>query len=110
MNDYAAAIVSGLVMLEEETEASFNWKGADYPCVGGAEKRGKRLDVGGFQFHSDCPIVARASVFGEGGLPAQKQTLVFTSGPGAAARTWRIDEVTIVWGEIVVLECNDPTQ
>ena len=110
MNELAEALSDGLEMLEEITGATLTWSGAQYPCTGGAEARGKRLDLARFQFHSDCPIVVRASVFGEAGRPKQKQTLVFSSGDGAVARTWRIDEIKVVWGEIMVLECNDPSQ
>jgi hypothetical protein len=110
MNELAEALSDGLQLLEETTGATMMWKGTPYPCTGGAEARGKRLDLAGFQFHSDCPIVVRASVFGAAGLPGQKQTLVFSSGDGAVARQWRIDEIKVVWGEIILLECNDPTQ
>jgi hypothetical protein len=110
MNDFAAALVDGLSMLEEVTGATLTYRGKAYPCTGGAEARGKKIDLGGFQFHSDCPLVVRASVFGKAGPPSQKQEIVFCSGPGATARGWRVDEVRTVWGEIVVLECNDPSQ
>lgn len=103
-------LVDGLRMLEEVTRASLTFKGDSYPCTGGAEARGKKLDMGGFQFHSDCPIVVRASVFGDYPLPTQKQTVDFSSGPDIKSRTWRVDEVRTLWGEIVILECNDPTQ
>jgi hypothetical protein len=110
MNAFAEMLVDGLIRIEEETKATIKFKGETYPATGGAEARGKRIDLGGFQFHSDCPIVVRASVFGEDPLPVQKQTLIYSSGPDIEGLTWRIDEVRTIWGEIIVLECNDPTQ
>lgn len=97
-------------MLEEVTGATIVWKGQTYPCTGGAEARGKKLDMGGFQLHSDCPIVVRLAVFGNEGVPVPKQTVIFTSGPEVDGKTWRIDEARTVLGAALALECNDPTQ
>jgi hypothetical protein len=116
MNAYAEMLVDGLVELEEMVGASFSWPLAAgdqaevYACSGGSELRGKRLDIGGFQFHADCVIVVRAALFGNGPRPESKQRLVYRSTPEAAGRVWRVDAVRTVYDAILVLECNDPTQ
>jgi hypothetical protein len=86
------------------------WAGKSYPCVGGSERMGKRLDLGGFQLISDTAIVVRMSVFGDGARPQAKQTLVYKNDREAAGRRWRIDAVRGFWEVVLLLECNDPDQ
>jgi hypothetical protein len=110
MNELASMLIEGLKILEGMTRSTVNFRGKWYPCVGGAELRSKKVDMGGMQFYSDCPIVIRLAVLGDVAPPAQKQTLVFSSGPDAEALRWRVDQVRTLWGEIVILDCNDPSQ
>ena len=110
MNEITQTLLDGLVQLEEVVGATITWAGGEYRCVGGSELRGKRLDLGGFQFHSDTVAVVRSDLFAGGARPAAKQTILYRSVPEAAGITWRIDAVRTLHEAILVLECNDVKQ
>lgn len=107
MNAIAESLVDGLIDREADCGSTITWAGADYPCSGGSEMKGKKLDIGGFQFNADCVLVIRTSLFGSS-RPQEKQTLLYTSTPGATATKWRIDTVRILFDAFLVLECNYP--
>ncbi len=107
MSELSDMLIEGLLQREGECESSINWAGADYPCSGGAEFGGKKLDIGGMKLNEDVKIVVRVSIFPDGpGRPSEKQTLTYTSAPGAAPRRLRIDSVTPIYDAVLVLECN----
>ncbi len=101
-------LVDGLIQTEQEVGAVLTWAGVEYPCTGGAQTGGRKLDLGGYKLNADVTIVVRTSVFGEGTQPSEKRTVQYLSAPDATAVTLRIDVVTPVRGAVLVLECNFP--
>jgi len=109
-----------LLEAEQELGATFTWPvaaaGADpaagaasYPCVGGAQFGGRRLDLGGYVQNADVTIVARLEVFGDGPTPGEKQTLAFSQDGVMDGVRLRVESVT-VWRRMLVLGCNDPNR
>jgi len=111
MNEFSSHLVDGLLTLETTVGASITWAGQVFPCVAGAIMGGRILGLGGFTLNADTTIVLRFALFDPTvGLPAEKQTLSYTSEPNAPARQLRIDKATPWQDALLVLECNDPNR
>ena len=107
MNEIAEALTDGLIEREAAVGAVLTWAGNTYPCSGGAEAGGKKLEAGGFKVTSDVSIVVRTAVFPAGvGRPKEKQTLTYTSTPGATAVALRIESITLLHDAVMVMECE----
>ncbi len=111
MNDYARAMVLGIKDFEDTIGATINWAATDYPCAGGAVLGGKLLGQGGFRTTSQIQIAVRTCLFPDGaGRPSEKQTLTYKATPEATARALRIDNTTLLWDDVLLLDCNDPNE
>jgi hypothetical protein len=104
-------LVDGLLDRESDTGSIMTWFGQALPCSGGASKEGKMLDIGGFKPNAAVVLVLRISLLAGGATtPLAKHSLTYTSEPGATPRKLLIDTVTTLYNELLVLECNDPSQ
>lgn len=113
MNEITESLIDALKQREEEVGSQAVWAGQDLPCSGGESREGKTLTIGGFRFNAAVVVVIRIAELDPDAAstrPVPKQSLVYTSEPDAPGRTLRIDTVTTLYNEILVLECNDPNQ
>ena len=111
LGEQVALMLEGLALSEETMRCSIIWAGTEYPCVGGPEFGGKRLDQGGFRLHAKCKIKIRNEVFSEGsGLPAEKQLIQYKRNASAEPRTFRIAAITQYYGAFMEFELEDPNE
>ncbi len=107
MNEFAATLIEGLLDVEKEVGATLNWAGTDYPCSHAAVQGNKSLTEGGFRVTAQVTLNVRTVLFPEGvGWPSEKKLISFKNSPDATPKPLRIDGVTPVYNEILVLECN----
>jgi hypothetical protein len=111
MSDVVDTLTEGLLEREAAEGSQITYAGETYPCSGGAEFGGKKLELGGWKINADVSLVLRTAVFaGQQARPREKQLLAYTSQPGAAARALRIDSATLLYNAFLLLECNDPNR
>lgn len=111
MSEIIDTLVDGLLDREADVGSTVTLGGVTVPCSGGSSRDGKALDIGGFRPDASVVIVVRVAVLGVGSLkPLPKQSVSYVSEPGAAAKSLRIDNLTLLYNELLVLECNDPAQ
>ncbi|HEV2210852.1 MAG TPA: hypothetical protein VG167_18925 [Verrucomicrobiae bacterium] len=109
--DVIGELLDGILDREADLGATLAYAGATYPCCGGDQLAGKLLQAGGFRITGEVTIVLRVAVFPPGtSSPSQKQSIAYTSTPGAAAQTLRINTVNTLWNTLLVLDCHDPNQ
>jgi hypothetical protein len=83
---------------------TFNWAGADYPCVPNQATASKILGLGGFALTADLLLFVRTVVLPAVG-PKEKQILMFSG------KKYRIDKLGVLPGEeVVTLVCNDASE
>lgn len=119
----------GLMDTETEIAATIIWNGAEYPCTGGPEYGGKRIDEGGFRLEAKLRITIRCAFFNVGDymldgyndygdthpgdpqpMPQKKQVLSYKRSPASTPKTFRIDAVKNFADAYLELDCNDPNQ
>lgn len=111
MNDVLTELVDGLLERETDLGGQIAFAGANYPCSGGDQLVMRLLQEGGFRQTAQTTIVVRVAVIPAGvALPQQKQSLSYTSTPGAVPQLLRVDSVDTVFNAILVLTCQDPNQ
>jgi hypothetical protein len=110
MDEGTQMLVDALIENETAVGGVITWAGADYSCFGGGVLGGKSLEMGGFRLTAQTQIVVRQGLFAGGATPAEKETLVYKSYPGASGRTLRIQSVDTFRDGFLVLECNDVNQ
>lgn len=104
-------LTDGLLDREADTGSTVSWNGQTVPCSGGAARDGKTLDFGGFKLNAAVVLVVRISILDPTkGLPALKQTVQYLSAPSGPTQSLRLENLTIIYNAILVLECNDPNQ
>jgi hypothetical protein len=102
-------MLEGLLLSEASLRCSIIWAGAEYPCSGGPEIGGKKLDEGGFRLQANLKIKVRVEVFPDGvSIPQEKQTILYKRNASAVPKRYRIDSITNYYGAYLLLECNDP--
>jgi len=109
MDDATQCLLDGVAEYES-VGSTFVWNGLTLPLCGGPELGGKLLEAGGQRLTAANTLVIRVEHFAGGTLPAEKQTGVFTSVPGATPKTYRIDARTIFRNALLILGCNDPAE
>ena len=110
-SDAIATLLDGLLDREAEIGATFTWAGATYACSGGEQLFSLLLQEGGFRQPEEVTIAVRIAVFPNGSaLPKQKQSLSYTSSPGATPNALRINKITYLWGQVLVMECHAGSQ
>jgi hypothetical protein len=111
MSELTDTLIEGLLEREAEEGSQLAWAGGNYPCSGGAEVGGKKLDLGGWKPNADVTVVLRTGALPDANTrPQEKQLVIYTSRPGATAKNLRIDSATLLYDVILVLECNDPNK
>lgn len=111
MNEITDLLIDALRDQESDVGSTLTWSGQELPCSGSESREGKVLTIGGFRFNASVVLVLRiAELDPDVGRPVPKNTLLYVSAPGASARTLRIDTVSTLYNQILVLECNDPNQ
>jgi len=111
LGDAVALMLEGLELSETSMRCQIVWKGQEYPCTGGPEVGGKRIDEGGYRTHAQVKIKVRVAVFpDENDLPLEKQTILYKRNANHAGRLLRIDALTNWYGAFLELNCNDPSE
>lgn len=111
MSEIVDTLIDGLLDREADTGSTATWGGQTVPCSGGGAREGKMLDIGGFRPNASVVIVIRmAALDTTGGRPSTKQTVTYVSDPTATGKVLLIDNVTLLYNQILVLECRDPNQ
>lgn len=106
-----AMALEGLALSEASMGTTIIWAGSEYPCTGGPEFGGKRIDEGGWRLEAKVKITVRNEVFPTGGgVPEEKQTLLYKRNASAEGKRYRIDAITNYFGAYMELNCNDPNQ
>lgn len=109
MNEITELIIDGLLEREQAVGSIVTWAGQEIPCSGGDSLEGKVLDLGGFRLNARVVLVVRiAALDPDGGRPLPRQSMRYISEPCAPAKALRVDTVTTLYNEILVLGCNDP--
>ena len=109
MNEITEPIIDALLDREAAVGGVVFWAGQELPCSGGDSLEGKILDLGGFRFNARVVLVVRIAVLDPAaGRPLPKQSVRYISEPCAAPRLLRVDTVTTLYNEVLVLGCNDP--
>jgi hypothetical protein len=103
-------ILAAIYDLELDTQGTVTWAGQTYPCAGGVEFSKQLLTEGGFKLSADVQIMVRASLFAGGAQPADKQTIIYVSGPGSPPNRLKIDCVDQFYGVALLLNCNHVAQ
>lgn len=111
--------IGGLRNTEGEIGATVTWNGETYPCTGGPEDDGSRIDEGGFRLESKVIIAIRCELFNVGPfssgedplpMPQEKQTVSYKRSFSSTPKTYRIDAITNYGDAFLELNCNDPSQ
>jgi len=111
LGDSVALMLEGLVLSEASMRCVIIWGGEEYPCTGGPELGGKRIDEGGFRLQARLKVKVRVEVFPEGvGLPTEKQTILYKRSSTSEPKRYRIDSITNYFDAFLELECNDPNE
>jgi hypothetical protein len=109
LGDTVALMLEGLALSESSMRCTFIWAGAEYPCTGGPEFGGKKIDEGGFRLEAKLKIKVRTEVFPAGvGHPQEKQTILYKRSAGSEAKRYRIDAITNYYDAYLELNCDDP--
>jgi len=107
---FVEVMLEGLLLSESSLRCSIIWAGEEYPCTGGPEVGGKKLDEGGFRLQANLKLKVRVEVFPDGvSIPQEKQTLHYKRNSSAVPKKYRIDSITNYYGAYLLLECNDPS-
>jgi len=111
LGETVALMLEGLALSENSLRCSIIWAGEEYPCTGGPEFGGKRIEAGGFRLNASVQIKVRTEVFPTGaGFPQEKQTIQYKRAATATPKTYRIDSIRNYYDAFLLLECNDPNQ
>jgi hypothetical protein len=111
LGDTVALMLESLALSEASMRTTFDWAGETYPCTGGPEFGGKRIEAGGFRLHATLRIKVRMEVFPDGvDIPQEKQTILYRRNASADPKKYRIDSVTNFYGAILQLDCNSPDE
>ncbi len=111
LGDTVALMLESLALSESSMRCSFDWAGTNYPCTGGPEYGGKRITEGGWRLHARLQIKVRIELFPDGiSIPQEKQTILYRRNASADPKKYRIDSTTNLYGAILVLDCNDPSE
>lgn len=111
LGDVVRIQLEGLLLSESSMRTSIIWAGEEYPCTGGPEFGGKKIDEGGWRMRARLKIKVRVEVFPDGiNIPQEKQTLQYKRNADADPVTYRIDSITNHYGAILELECNHPSE
>ncbi len=111
LGDAVDLMIEAQTLAEETFRCSLTWAGEEYPCSGGPEEGGKRIDEGGFRLNARVKIKVRCALFpAEVGFPREKQTISYKRSTASAAKTYRIDSITNFYDAVLQLECNDPNE
>ena len=111
LGDIVALQLESLALSESSMRCSIIWAGDEYPCVGGPEFGGKKLESGGFRLTAKVVVKVRVEVFPDGvGIPQEKQTLQYKRNFSAEPKLYRIDSVTNAYGAWLELHLEDPAQ
>jgi hypothetical protein len=102
-------MLDGLFLSEESLRCTITWAGQEYPCTGGPEYGGMRLDEGGFKVRTNVKIKVRTVVFPYGlGFPQEHQTIQYKPSANSEARTYRIESINNYYDAVLELQCVDP--
>lgn len=109
LGEVVEMMTTGLALSESSLRCTLTWAGDEYPCVGGPERSGKRLDQGGYRVSSALTIKVRTVWFPSGvGLPKEGQTIMYKRNATAEPKKYRIVGITDHWGAVLELECDSP--
>lgn len=104
-------LLEGILLSEASLRCSFFWAGSEYPCAGGPEYGGIRLDKGGFRSVAQLTLKVRRVLFPEGaGQPKPKQSIFYKRNASAEPKKYVIDSITDFYGAVLELKCEDPNQ
>lgn len=111
VGDQVAIQLEGLVLSEQSLRTSIIWAGEEYPCTGGPEFGGKRIDDGGWRAQARLKIKLRVSVFPDGvSIPQEKQRIFYKRNASATPKEYLIDDITNYYGAILELNCVHPNE
>ena len=111
LGDTVALMLESLALSEATMRCSFIWAGDEYPCVGGPEFGGKKMEHGGSRLRAKLTIKVRVEVFPDGvGIPKEQQTIQYKRNASADPKQYRIEAVTNAYGAWLELHCEDPNQ
>lgn len=111
LGESIALQLEGIAAAEATMRCSIIWGGTEYPCCGGPEFGGKKVEAGGMRVSAKLRIKVRVEVFPDGiGIPQENQTLFYKRNFSAEPKKYRIDNVTNFFGAFLQLDCEDPNQ
>jgi hypothetical protein len=97
-------------VLETIQPCSFDWNGSTgIPCSAGPLKKGKELDIGGWQAMQRCKVNVRvASLPDASEYPATNDEIVLYLSDGGTGHRLKILSVENSFDQNLKLECCDP--
>lgn len=109
--EQVALMLEAVSLGEQSLRCSFIWGGDEYPCQGGPEFGGPKLEEGGYRSGAKLKIKVRVEVFPDGvGIPKERQTILYKRNGSAEPQKYKIVGVTNYYGAILELNCEDPNQ
>src|SRR5205814_9328678 len=95
LGDTVALMLESLALSEATMRCSRIWAGDEYPCVGGPEFGGKKMESGGSRVRAKRTIKVRVEVSPDGvGIPKEQQTSHYKRSASAAPKPQRLEAVT----------------
>src|SRR6266850_1303047 len=109
LGDVVALMLQSLALNEASMRCSFIWAGTEWPCSGGPEFGGKKLEAGGNRLKAKLTIKVRVEIFPDGiDIPQEHQTIQYKRNASAIPKTYRIEAVTNSYGAWLEIHCEDP--
>lgn len=104
-------MLEGFELSEASLRCTITWAGAEYPCTGGPEVGGKRIDQGGYRAHANVKIKVRTEVFEDSvGQPAEKDIIYYKRSADSDPKKYRIDAIVNFYDAALELHCVDPNE